>query len=407
MYRSEISWIPTDWIPPQEEIGKDHNESNRTNRLLPPFHPLPRPVQNAANSTSSQKDTLSIEKASQVIYDAVFDVQTPQRSSRTQVVDVACHKKRDLCYPLDIFTFQAMTSPHKSYRVAFELVNRTEELEWMGDTILSVTHNNGDFVIFECIHRVLFVIASSAMFIYFLKQMLQVSYSLWTDEQKYVLMLVLFLIGFNDPLFVFLFLKSIPALALTRMSLKITFYTCLSLYLLILLEVVSPDFRARDMKWKMYFSLNSWLAGISYVTAVHYKTTQDPFFDLTDEFSTLWPFHIWLILSAVVYCVWLALLLKHHLWNYRQTVWYYKILGLFTALAFGCAVYTMIKGPSASSAVEFIFVTVVLNVYVYLAAWFEMPELSWKGVQQSDEEAQEIIRSVYDEESDDPVHRDI
>eukprot|EP01069_Polyplicarium_translucidae_P007079 Polyplicarium_translucidae@DN3054_c0_g1_i1.p1 len=319
-----------------------------------------------------------------------------------------CYSGNRFCEPVELFTFHDRNSEHKLYNVlvSVKAVHEAKGLEWMGDVMFEFVFKNSNFAFFECVVRFLFLGIVLAVLLWFVYLVRHMPIECWRTEQKWMMFLLTCLTGYNDPLFVLLFVKTTPVLTLVGILLRVTFTVALIIYWLVTLEGLTLSFHRRGNGFhKFMFSMNLWLCLVAYEIFVTHKSLEDPFFAYTKDFSVFWPLHAWLLLNCVGYAAWLFWLLYlagaelRHLHSRKKLLYAMTIVVVIATLTM-LGIGATLSLPT--TPVKFVAPFALINSYVVTAAVLYMPAQSgtpetfqrFSSSNCSSEEARELLPRV-------------
>eukprot|EP00922_Rhytidocystis_sp_ex-Travisia-forbesii_P042989 GHVS01064251.1.p1 GENE.GHVS01064251.1~~GHVS01064251.1.p1 ORF type:complete len:730 (+),score=115.88 GHVS01064251.1:84-2192(+) len=286
---------------------------------------------------------------------------------------------QSMCDPIVVIdNFPRLAQQFGSYQIGVQLTSQKQKLGWMGDTLFEVKVKNENFAIFQSVALFGFLTAALVTIVFFLYHLRIVPFPVWSDEQRWTVLLLGGLVGFNDPLFVLSFVKNYSILSLISSLLRASFFCVLFVFWLILLEGISMlESKQGGGRRKCAFAVVLWVSSSGYFIAQHAQSYRDPFFGQTGDWSLgLLPCYVALILCLVVYLWWLARLLAKGCRELRLLPYRYKVLYASTVLVILLTVSAFVSGalgPSVSSAAGFIAFRGLLNLYVIFLAILFLP----------------------------------
>mmetsp|Transcript_46281 Transcript_46281/g.75526 ORF Transcript_46281/g.75526 Transcript_46281/m.75526 type:complete len:448 (-) Transcript_46281:363-1706(-) len=249
---------------------------------------------------------------------------------------------------------------------------------------LEFVYVNTDYTFFELIGRYGFLILTIMFVLISQCAMIRCSRRDIIPEQRWVALLGVSLIAFDNPFFICELLLDMWIFPLITTLFTVSFIGALLLVWLLIVDSVMEDESKRSF-WSFYFPkivlvTTIWALLVSLFVWDTFNQISDPAYGAQHDFP--WYKYLFALVVSLValYLVWIAYLavritgeLKHVSTNMPVGFKFLSILTLFVFIATASGIFLNAIGPLADSPAKFLGFFALLNCYVYVLLILFMP----------------------------------
>jgi len=250
------------------------------------------------------------------------------------------------------------------------------------DVYFSFSFVNRDYTLFELWFRYVFLFFSVIFTIGYTFMLRRHAWEQWTLEQKWALVLLYALLGYNNPVYPIEILVQGSAPVFVNRILYATFLVLLLLFWLTIFDGVRQE--TADQSYVAFYLPKVILLGIFWVCGVatyvwnHVHLSQNPAFTTTSDMPGFKAFLGLEIVCMIVYTLWMVIVVSRGVSD-AQILPYLgarvKFFLGFTLLVIIAIIIAIVFGLFASqnNAAEFLIYIALLNLYVFVLAFVYLP----------------------------------
>lgn len=267
-------------------------------------------------------------------------------------------------------------------KVRFSNVDGTP-LTDLGDVQFTIGIDNPEFSTMALVLKLILLIINIVIiaFHYFRLRGKKIYWQTWTDEQRLFVVVLVFMVGFNNPFFPLEFLTEGWFIIFLGAFLELIF-TCI---LFAFWFIITEKFRSDEgrisftifLKFGIVLVLLYFIIGSTYFGITGEREYESPIYRLTSDVTVDNVFYIlttlFYVLNAVLFfALTLAIILRPSasgrlLLKARFAFFviptYFLVIAVLSGLLYG------ILGPSGRDTPSFVFYLFLYNIYVYLQLW--------------------------------------
>lgn len=294
--------------------------------------------------------------------------------------DLSCDKGDSGCTDINL-----VHEPFLSYEAyRFIISAHVEDHTAVGDIVFEFEYVDHLFTIFELWFRAVFLVGTSVMLILVIYLLRRYTWSEWTVEQKWTLILLFGLVLYNNPIYASeLLVDSWLPVFLDQVFVTSCLALLLLFWLVMLDGIVKYQPGARGCL--MFYAPKAFLIGLIWIAVVTLFTWQelhevdDPEYDSVYDIPHFIAFQLLLAGLMLVYVLWIAYVLVRGLASSKHLPYVgrrIKFFGIFTLavmlLVAGSLAFTFL-GPVHNNAAELLSYLALLNLYVWVLAAVYLP----------------------------------
>ncbi|PRP86305.1 transmembrane protein [Planoprotostelium fungivorum] len=290
---------------------------------------------------------------------------------------VVCSEGSYICEPLGLATMVFIGFSQYEFNVT--MLTPTPNLR---DVYFSFSFVNRDYTLFELWFRYVFLFFTVGAVIAYSVMLRRHNWDSWTLEQKWALVLLYALMGYNNPIYPIEILVPGSAPVFINRLLYATFLVLIFLFWLIIFDGVRQE--TSDQSFVTFYLPKVillgifWICGIAVFVWNHFHLSENPAFTTTQD---LYGFKAFLgieIVIMIIYTLWMVIVVARSVSD-AQILPYLSarirfflgftisiIIALIIAIVFGFAF-------SQNNAAEFLVYIALLNLYIYVLAFVYLP----------------------------------
>jgi len=326
-------------------------------------------------------------------------------TNSTEISYLPCY---DLTYPC--YSFLLVYEANIQYEtyllsVRFSQING-DDLTDLGDVVFTIGIDNPEFSTMALVLKLIFLILNIVVigFHYFRLRGKKVYWQSWTDEQRLFVIVLIFLVGLNNPFFPLEFLSGGWFVPFLGAFLELIFTGILFAFWYIIIEKFRSDegkitlsifLKAGIVLLLLYIIVGSTYFGITSMRefnnpiykVVYDVTLDNVFYILTTLFYVLNVVLIFALTLAIILRPSASgrLLLKVR-FAFFVIPTYFLVIAVLSGLLYG------ILGPSGRDTPSFVFYLFLYNIYVYLQLWGFWPiEVTLPGNVENESEGTKLF----------------
>eukprot|EP00741_Cyanophora_paradoxa_P004224 tig00000789_g4102.t1 len=272
---------------------------------------------------------------------------------------------------------------YREYLVTVTVDNFASEVDFLSSLGFQFLFTNKQYTLFELVARYSFLLVTLVCVGVGLQSMRPYAARDWIPEQRWVGMLALACIAFNNPIFICDLLVDSWVFPFITNLFQVSFVACLMLVWLLVADSIMEDEAKRTFLSfylpKLLLVSTIWVILISLFTLDMFHQISDPAYLAYTDFSAF-PYVVGaLTVLMLIYLCWIAYLsfrIVGELRNIPQTPTGFKflcVLSLAVFIATALGIYLNGIGPLIDSPAKFLSFLAVLNFYVYTLIFVFMP----------------------------------
>ena len=312
----------------------------------------------------------TITKDVQVRVETFGDGELVDSSDR--VLRFKCLESRTECQSVEVLVLPFIR--HSTYR--FQVSFTAAAPSWVTGVRLEWEYVNDQFTLFELVSRLAFFCLTGAFAGYFWFQLRRVPIRSWAVEQQWTSVLVVFVLGLNDPLFA-LSLK-FWVFDLLDQVLASSFLAVILLFWLIMFDSIrTPEPSQRSLKW--FYGPKFALIALFWtcLTILYFSLELLPIGHPAP--IVFFVFSLLLALAYVAYLGYITLKLIPDIRAQNKIKWFIAFT-LFVVVGTVCGIVFGALGPLGESGLEFLAFFGLFNFYVCVLLLMYLPASSSSGV---------------------------
>jgi len=324
--------------------------------------------------------------------------------------DLNCPQKYQYCDDITI-AHQAFIS-YSMYQFNISFVNPPSLI---GDVTFEFTYVNNAYTLFELWFRFAFLIVSFVVMVLFVNQLKDYKWKDWLSEQKYVAVLLLALIGYNNPFYAMEILVDGWFPIFLNRLLYISFIALLLFFWIVMFDAIRLENDHLSFKKfflpKMILLIVFWAIGITVLTWQQLHVVENPAYNSVNDVPGFIFLEAFLLVMIIVYFIWLVYVVVKAC-NESKTLPYLgiriKFFGAFSLAVVVAALIGIILGVAleTNNSAEFLSFISLFNLYIYTLAFVYLPGKSSteSNITAQPETRQRIGMVRLEEEDEDTVN---
>lgn len=336
------------------------------------------------------------------------------REEETREINfLECNSNTNVCPP--VFLAQKSYFTNSNFRVNVWADNSEKVNDKVFSKIELITTTRAySYVMTLTFLKAIFSICSISCLVYFILRIKQYNFFDIGIIQKKLLLLVIFLILFNEPLYFFNALVPHKMLGIINTVIQATFIAMLLHFWAYLIDTISEEDVIRENPIKFYgpklcLVVLIWIFLLAALTLVRVQEAVDPTFYWnveTKDFKIL--ILSWLLfLLLALYSLYLGSITYKACSHIRRLKETYKyVIAMTLGVIIGCIFFLGFLGlqkyvSMASSAFKVLSIEALLNFYIYMVVYLYSPckmSTTSGGRNQKDREHRQIINQLYEQE---------
>eukprot|EP00002_Diphylleia_rotans_P008246 TRINITY_DN1798_c0_g1_i2.p1 TRINITY_DN1798_c0_g1~~TRINITY_DN1798_c0_g1_i2.p1 ORF type:complete len:502 (-),score=71.21 TRINITY_DN1798_c0_g1_i2:955-2460(-) len=299
---------------------------------------------------------------------------------------VKCSRGNKRCNSVELLHITFIE--YKYYTITIVM---NEDNPWIGNAYFTFKYVNAEYTVFELWFRIIFLLTSIGIFIWFIKKMKQVSSYEWTLEQKWMVLLMIGLIFLNNPLYVFTITTDHIFPYVINNMFMFGFLATLLTFWLCLLDAMSKSSTMRTIQH--FYAPKVLLVGILWVFAVaayslisKYRN-DDPRYSPGDDVESVKALLAIYFIFVAIYIIWFGYLVYKALKEIQYIQHMRMRVRIFLGLTIAVVLITiigMIAGAVDSvnnNAASFLIYFCLFNTYIWLMIHLYSPaKFLYQGV---------------------------
>ncbi len=280
----------------------------------------------------------------------------------------------------DLLVFKANSIQYQAYFFQVAFLDPESATAFMEAISFQFLYENWNWMAYQIGFKTSFLIASIAVAIVYSVYLRGVKRRLRSYEQRWVRVLTIALIFYNNPIFFLQFVAPRKIFGWTDTIFQVSFFAILLLYWLITFDGMTKDPPFAFKKFylpKMIFVFIYWFVGVGIYLGIQAKEWNEPLFNWYQDDAIVKFSLAYLIISGVSYVIFLLVLLIRGVLNQanmtsrqRVTFAYHTVIVLITFI--GSIVGSLITS-FASRVSDYVFMYALFNFYVFSLAYLYSP----------------------------------
>jgi len=316
---------------------------------------------------------------------------TPSES-QTYIRQRTVHCQKQLCNQLILFHLNYLHENRYSFQIQFDGLEQNKDKK-IKDFQFFLNTFNPKYTEFELAFRFAFLLSSIVATCFFTKSMRRFSVLDWSLEQRWMVILLVFLVFYNDPFYPITFLSNSSFPVLLDGILQATFLCILLLFWL----SVYHGIRQNTRRFVPFYLPKLILVSCLWIFAVALSSTRivqefrDPMYNMTIDMTQFTIFRLIFFTVGILYILYLIFLIIRAFGELRNMPYFdvrlkfMTVLMLFvvsasiviTTIRFGSGIIEENFVPELASrfknSVEFLSYYALINFYLYTMAYVYSP----------------------------------
>lgn len=288
---------------------------------------------------------------------------------------MSCAKGKALCDP-EVIMYDPFIR-YKYYRVGVTFLNAAS-FDWLVDVEFSFIFLTYQFTLFELWFRGIFLALSVFASIAYLLRLRKFHFADWSYEQKWIGLLLLMLMFFNNPLVSLRVLINSWLFVVLDILFLVNFLAMLLLFFLCEFDGLRKPALSRDFKGfylpKVALVGLMWIILLAVLAWLQFHDLADPRYSTVNDIPGFVFIRVVQMILIVTYVFWL-LFLSIRAYSERQNMPHVsqrlQVVGILTYLVLGIVVIALLVSALStqeSSAAQFLAFHALFNLYIYVLA---------------------------------------
>ena len=299
----------------------------------------------------------------------------PIISGKTEARSVKCSQGNVHCDEVTLLHEPFVEFP--VYRVEVSFVNAENE-DWIRDAVFIWRTFNHSYTLFELWFRFVFLVITFGVLIWFSHRMRKFSWSEWAIEQKWSLVLLFGLMGYNNPFFALNILMDSWFPAFLDVSLFVLFLSLVLVFWLCVFDAIRKPAHTRT--FLKFYAPKVGLVGILAISSLvvflwqELHDLDDPTYDAPNDIPGFIFFRVVQILLLIAYLFWFVVIVIFGVKDRRSfpllgvRIKYLGVMTFFVIAITIAGVVLGVLGTIQNNAAQFLSFFSLFNLYVYFLA---------------------------------------